>query len=503
MAQTLSAALSWWAHETPDNLALRIGDEDLSFAELDAWVSRIAVQLLANGLKPGDRVGTLGGSTLAHCALLLGTIRAGGICSPVSTRLTEREASEFFERTQPVCVYLDTDQVARHPQIESVAGQKHAMDSLVVLRDAPYTPRSWDLCTPDDVVGIIATSGSTARPKGVVFTHRSMLSYAMEFAIEEPFSGPGSRALALSPLSTSAGFVQLMEFVTLGATLRFESVFDPERALKLLVSERIKMFQGVPLFFERIAACAGWADADLSALSYTSVGGAPVSRKLLDTWMQKGCLLRQIYGQTEAGGAITIMSKRDAAQHPDKAGRGGMFTEVRVIDEQGRFLGPEEPGQIVIRGPSVMRGYWNDTEATNKTLVDGWLRTGDLGKLDAQGYLTFIDRLKDIIISGGLNISAAEVERAVSEFAGVAEVAVIGVADARFGETPLAIVHAPTGIEVEALVAHCNRQLADYKVPRYVVFEDQPLPRLATGKIAKPALRAKYADQIASLKKVR
>ncbi|MGQ0619491.1 MAG: class I adenylate-forming enzyme family protein [Panacagrimonas sp.] len=502
MAQTLSSTLSWWAHETPDNLALRIGDADLSFAALDAWASRIAAHLIDCGLQRGDRVGSIGGSTLAHCALLLGTVRAGGICSPVSTRLTTREASEFFERTQPRCVYLDADQIARHPQIEAAAGKSHQMDSLLALRDAPYTPRSWD-ADPDDAVGIIATSGSTARPKGVVFTHRSMLSYAMEFAIEEPFSGPGSRALALSPLATSAGFVQFMEFVTLGATLRFESLFDPERALKLLVDERIRMFQGVPLFFERIAACAGWADADLSALTYTSVGGAPVSRKLLDTWMQKGCLLRQIYGQTEAGGAITIMSKRDAARLPDRAGRGGMFTEVRVIDEAGRFLGPDEPGQIVIRGPSVMRGYWNDAEATDRTLVDGWLRTGDLGKLDAQGYLTFIDRLKDIIISGGLNISAAEVERAIAEFPGVLEVSVIAASDEKFGETPLAIVHAKEPPDILRLIEHCNAQLANFKVPRYVEFEQDPLPRLATGKIAKPALRAKYAQLLPGLRRVR
>lgn len=502
MATTLGAALNWWAHETPETLALRIGDEDLSFSALDAWVSRIADHLLAQGLQRGERVGTLGGSTLAHCALLLGTIRAGGICSPVSTRLTTREVGEFFERTQPVRVYLDADQLPRHPQIEALAGRRHAMDSLLALRDASYTPRDCD-ADPDDAVGIIATSGSTARPKGVVLTHRSMLSYAMEFAIEEPITGPGSRALALSPLSTSAGFVQLMEFVALGATLRFESVFDPQRALKLLVDERITMFQGVPLFFERIAACPGWADADLSTLSYTAVGGAPVSRKLLDTWMRKGCLLRQIYGQTEAGGAITIMSRRDAARHPDKAGRGGMFTELRVIDAQGRALGPDEPGQIVIRGPSVMKGYWNDPEATSRTLVDGWLRTGDLGQLDSQGYLTFIDRLKDIIISGGLNISAAEVERVLSEFPGVIEAAVIAAPDEKFGETPLAVVHATLEIAVESLIAHCGTRLADYKLPRYVVIENTPLPRLATGKIAKPALRTRLLPTVPGLPRVR
>jgi fatty-acyl-CoA synthase len=370
------------------------------------------------------------------------------------------------------------------------------------LREAVASGPLPDL-SHDAPVGIIATSGSTARPKGVVYTHRSMLAYAAEFAIEEPFSGPGARALALSPIATSAGFVQLMEFVSLGASLRFEAVFDPERALEILERERIYMFQGVPLFFERIAACAGFAGADLSALKYTSVGGAPVSRTLLETWMKKGCLLRQIYGQTEAGGAISIMSKRDAAAQPSKAGKGGMFTELGIIDADGNFLPPNTPGQIVIRGPSVMQGYWNDPETTARTLVDGWLRTGDLGSLDEHGYLTFIDRMKDIIISGGLNISAAEVERAVAEHPGVLEVAVIGAPDARFGETPLAIVHAKGGVVIAELIEHCNRQLADYKVPRYVVLETEPLPRLATGKIAKPALRAKILPLVPGLPRVR
>jgi fatty-acyl-CoA synthase len=502
MAQTLSGALSWWAKETPDNRALAIGEDAIGFAELDAWASQIAVSLIERGLQKGDRVGTVGGTTLAHCALMLGAIRAGAIVSPLSTRLAPREVLEFYERTRPSCVFVDADQVERHPGIEAVAGPRIGMETLLALRGEPAIERTWD-CAPDDPVGIIATSGSTARPKGVVFTHRTMLSYAMEFAIEEPFSGPGSRALALSPLSTSAGFVQWMEFVARGATLRFESVFEPERALKLLVSERINMFQGVPLFFERIAACPDFAQADLSALSYTSVGGAPVPRKLLDVWMNKGCLLRQIYGQTEAGGAISIMTKADAAKYPEKAGRGGMFTEIRIIDEQGAFLGPNQPGQIVIRGPSVMQGYWEDPENTAKTLVDGWLRTGDLGSIDENGYLTFIDRLKDIIISGGLNISAAEVERAVAEFPGVLEVAVIGAPDDKFGETPLAVVHAKAALDIPALIDHCNRHLANFKVPRYVEIEADPLPRLATGKLAKPALREKYLPKIASLQRVR
>lgn len=502
MAATLSSALKWWSRETPEQFAIRIGEHGIRYAELDAWTSRVAAYLLAQGVQPGERVGTLAGSSLAHCALLLGIIRAGAIASPLSTRLSERETLEFYEQTRPRRVFTDEDQSAKHGALEAIGATPMPLSLIDGIRHMEIAERDWEL-DPDAPVGIIATSGSTARPKGVVYTHRSMLSYAAEFAMEEPFTGPGSRALVLSPLATSGGFVQLAEFISLGSTIYFEVGFDPERALRILESEKIAVFMGVPLFFERVAACPGFASADLSSLRFTSVGGAGVPRSLLETWMKKGCLLRQIYGQTEAGGSSTIMSKREAAAHPDKAGRGGLFTDIRVIDADGNVLAPNEVGQIVIRGPSVMKGYWNDPEATAKTLVDGWLRTGDLGTLDEHGYLTFIDRMKDIIISGGLNISAAEVERVVAEYEGVIEVAVIGAADAKFGETPLAIVYATKDIQAEDLIEHCNRHLADYKVPRYLVVEPEPLPRLATGKLAKPALRAKFAELVPTLKKVR
>jgi len=499
MAATIDSALAWWAQETPDSIALRIGDAALSYGELDRWAGNISAYLHEQGVRPGAPVGTVGGSTLRHCALLLGIIRAGAIASPLSVRLSAREIAEFYAKVVPQLVFADADQADKVKEASATLLDLGLIDGLRGFASRPALQQA----DPDAAVGIIATSGSTASPKGAVLTHRSMLSYAAEFAMEEPCCGPGSRVLVLSPLATSAGFVQLIEFIALGASLRFEAAFDAERALTLLCEERINVFMGVPLFFERIAACAGFAAADLSALKVSLVGGARVPRALLETWMGKGCLLRQIYGQTEAGGSATMMSKRHAAQFPEKAGRGGMFTEVRTIDAEGSLCPAGVRGEIVVRGPALMKGYWNDAANTAKALVNGWLRTGDLGVLDEDGYLTFVDRIKDIIISGGLNISAAEVEQVVAGFPGVLEVAVISAADGKFGETPMAIVHATAGLEVKSLVEHCNRHLADYKVPRYLVVEAEPLPRLATGKIAKPVLRERFAPLVPNLQRVR
>jgi fatty-acyl-CoA synthase len=289
----------------------------------------------------------------------------------------------------------------------------------------------------------------------------------------------------------------------LGCTLYFEPLFVAERFLEILRDEPIVSFAGAPAFFERIAACPGFAEADLSHIRMVTAGGARVTCALFDAWAAKGLHIRQTYGQTEAGGNSTVMPERFAGEFPEKCGWGGLFTHHRIVDAQGSDVPPDTEGEILIRGPGMMIGYWNNPAATAETIRNGWLHSGDIGKMDERGLITFIDRIKDIIVSGGLNISAAEVERAVLEFPGVVEAAVIAAKCAKFQETPLAVVFAPGGIDVPGLIAHCNARLADFKVPRHVAVRDAPLPRLATQKISKPALREEYADAHLTLPRVR
>ena len=357
---------------------------------------------------------------------------------------------------------------------------------------------------PDAPVVIIATSGSTARPKGVVYSSRSMTAAAAEFALHAPMCfGPGTRTLTFPSLSTSAGLVQLVTYLVMGCSLYIEAAFEAESCLDMVVNEKINVLGGAPIFFERMAASPRFAQADVSSLRLATVGGAPVSRPLLEAWHRRGVVIRQMYGQTEVGGYATLMSEHEALLYPEKCGRGGMFNDMRVVDADGKDCPAGVPGEILLRGPGVMLGYWNNPTATAETLRDGWLHTGDIGMLDETGLLTFVDRKKDIIISGGLNISAAEVERAILAFEGVQETVVIGAPDPRFGETPLAIVYASCEISVQQLVAHCNDRLADFKVPRYVVLSPEPLPRLATGKLSKVMLRRQYAEAHLTLERVR
>lgn len=497
--QTINDAINWWARVMPDTVALDFGEDRVTYIEYRDWAERIAADLIFRGMKPGDRVGICAGNSLAYCALILGILRAGGIALPLNMRYTAHELDEIVQDTSPRFIYADAE---RLPKVQSISDSALDISGISQLRNGSRASVTYQQ-TPDDRVVIISTSGSTAKPKGVVFSHRSMTGYIATHTIEEQSLGKGSRIIVPAPLSTSAGFVQLTHYTVLGCTLYFLSAFEPSLFLQTLVEKKINGFGGVPVFFEAVSRLPEFSDADLSSIAMATCGGAPVTQALQDTWMQKGVVLRQIYGQTECGGNATIMPEYLARLKPQKCGIGGLFNEIRVVDSDGQDVPPGAVGQIILRGPGHMVEYWNNPEETAKAVRDGWLFTGDLGSLDEDGLLTFIDRMKDVIISGGLNISAAEVERAVLAFPGIDECMVIAARDNKFGETPLAIIHAHQEIDVAALIRHCNQRLADYKVPRYVAFEAAPLPRTATGKISKPPMREKYSNAADALPRVR
>jgi fatty-acyl-CoA synthase len=500
----MASALKWWARECPERIALSVDDRTLSFAELYAWSSRIGAHLSSLGTRAGDRIAIIGINSMEFAVLEFGAMRIGAIATPIAFRSTAREIRELLGELTPNLFFADEERLA--VAAEAVSGaQRPSLLPLAQIGDlcsGPVPTLSYEPA-PDEPVFIIGTSGSTGHPKGVIYSHRTLMTYAAELALMEPRCGSGGSFLSMGPFSAASGTLQLMQFIAMGNTVYVESKFDPPRALKLLVDHRITTFMGVPIYFERIAALPEFARADLSALHFAQTAGARISAQLLASWRGKGVVLRQAYGCTEAGGAWAARDDT-AVTEPQKCGHGGMFEDYAIVDERDRRVGPGVPGQILIRSPCLTPGYWNNPESTAEAIRDGWLYTGDLGVADDRGNLTFIDRLKDIIISGGINISAIEVERVISEVPGVDEVAVIAVADAEFGETPLAVVYgAQARPDVPALIEHCGRHLTGFKVPRYVVVESEPLPRVPAGKISKPALRTKYQDAAQRLPKVR
>jgi fatty-acyl-CoA synthase len=297
------------------------------------------------------------------------------------------------------------------------------------------------------------------------------------------------------PLAFTGGLA--LGFVTLwsGATMVLEPAFDPTRALHLIQHERITVFMAVPTLFQVMAQHPSFASTDISSIRCASSGGATVPVSLMRIYLDRGIAMTQTYSLTEVSASGITLPYHQALERVGSCGVPAMHSEARIVDADGNEVPPGTVGEIAIKGPEVMIGYWRNPEATAATLRDGWCHTGDLGTMDTDGYFYVVDRAKDMLISGGLNVYPAEIERQLSGVPGIVEVAVIGVPDERWGETPAVVaVTDGTPIDGSTVLDRCAGVLADFKLPRYLVVRDEPLPRNMSGKVLKAELRAEYAD---------
>jgi fatty-acyl-CoA synthase len=505
MAATLTSALRWWARTKGEETALVLDDDAVTFRALQDWTSRVGEELVRRGVQPGDRVGVLGGNSLEWAAAAIGVLKAGAVLVPLNPRLVGPELHKIVNDSGATTVLHDgaLEPVAKEVVAMGAALETIALQTVVDLRDGAACDFVVDVA-PDEPAMVIFTSGTTGLSKGVICTNRTLLSIAFEASLTEEGLRPGGRTLLVLPLAFTPGLVWgLSMSVILGGMLVVERSLDPVRAVDLLERHRIGALFGVPLIFDAIAAAPNFAAADLSSLKSAFTGGAPVPVPMLQAWAAKGVMLRQIYGMTEAGGVATGTLVKDAAEHPDTCGTGSIFTEFRVVRPDGIDCDPDENGEIILRGPGMTPGYWNDAETTAAAIQNGWIRSGDLGTTTGDGRLRFVDRLKDLIITGGINVSPVEIERVIAAIPGVTEVAVIRAPDEKFGETPAAIVVGDDTVTVETVIDRCNAELSNYKVPRYVVLRTDALPKLPNGKLAKVAIREEYHDLVSEHPRVR
>ncbi|MEQ3549927.1 class I adenylate-forming enzyme family protein [Pseudonocardia nematodicida] len=491
----------WWARNNPDRTAIVFdGADEVDYATLDRWTDGAARRLAGAGVRPGDRVGFVGANSLEWIVSAIGALKLGAVAVPFNNRFTAAEFRYQLGDAEPVAVVADgharstmADAVGDAPiallPMESFAEQRPQPDS------APADPLPPTPVAPDDVAIIVYTSGTTSEPKGVTITHRGFVSFVTEFAVTEPVMRPGGRIIYVLSMSGMPGLPwHVLHPLTRGMTLFYERGFHAASMLRRIADRRIEVACGVPLLFEQMSATPEFATADLSCLRLATVAGARVSPDNLRQWLDKGVLLRQSYGMTELHGLSSMNPVDEAVVHPEAIGRGSVFTPHRVVRDDGSECRPGEEGEIVARGPSITPGYWRKPDATAAAWRDGWFRTGDLGVADESGLIRMVDRMKDLIISGGYNIAPSEIENVIAELPGVDEVCVIPVDDARFGETPAAIVHGDAAPDGAAVAAHCRTSLAGYKVPRYVIHHSDPLPRTASGKIARRLVRDLYPD---------
>ncbi|HYE49613.1 MAG TPA: long-chain-fatty-acid--CoA ligase [Azospirillaceae bacterium] len=478
----------------------------LSYAEAAARMEMLAGRLAGLGVRAGDRFAVLSRNSPDMVLLFLAASRLGAVPVPLNFRLSAREIAHIVHHAGARVVLAQAEFA---PALGWAEEGRHV---LVALGDA--CPPGWrpladlpvgeaGLCPAGDLTPAyqMYTSGTTGLPKGVCISHAAVLTSVTQYVAalgEKPGTGDG--VLVVAPMFHAAAALLAFIAVHCGATLVVHEEFSPAAVVSALASGAVQVTALVPAMIRAcVEAHAAAGAPDCGGLRVLIYGGSPIAPAELNAAMRAfPCRFLQAYGMTESTAGVTFLTEQDHARALvaapgllKSAGRPLPGVALRILDAAGAEAPAGTPGEICIRSPQVMTEYWNDPAATAAALADGWLRTGDIGYLDGDGYLYVCDRKKDMIISGGENIYPAEVEAVLLEHPDVREAAVIGVADARWGETPLAFVVLRLGAAADgaSLEAFCRRHLAAYKVPRLYEFA-QALPRNASGKVLKQELRA-------------
>jgi fatty-acyl-CoA synthase len=492
MTMHVADGLRYWAREAPGRPAIVFdGDDVVTYRALDQWTDAAAHLLAARGLAPGDRVAIIGANSLEWCVAAIGALKLGGTVTPYNNRFTPDELRYLVDDSQPRLVL--SDDAHRDRVAAALSGTPAGLAGLAeftALRGTAPPPVRGPGTGGDDPAVIVYTSGTSSKPKGVVFSHRSMFNFIAEFAFAEPAVRPGARMIYVLSMSGAPGLPwHVLHPLTRGVSLYYERGFDAPATLRRLAQERIQILCGVPVIFEQLASLPEFASADLSSLELVTIAGARASVPTIKAWLGKGVPLRQAYGMTELGGISTLNPADQALARPESVGRGTVHTRHRVVRPDGTDCAPGEPGEIIVSGPGMTPGYWRDERATANALRDGWFHSGDVGVTDDEGFIRIVDRLKDIIITGGYNVAPSEIEAVIDGIPGVLEVCVISVDDPKFGEAPAAIVYSDGSVTAAQVEARCRESLAAYKVPRRILFQDVPLERMASGKVARRLIR--------------
>jgi fatty-acyl-CoA synthase len=496
-SSTVDAVLRRSAARVPRRVALRFADREWTYAELDAAVTRAAARLLDVGLAKGDRVAAYGRNSDAYLIAFLACARAGLVHVPINYNLTGEELSYLLAQSGSAIALVD-------PALEgNVDAVDVSLRGVMALRDAPGSlleqasagdvPRLDVEVDDSDLVQLLYTSGTTSRPKGAMMTHRALVHEYISSIVGLDFTeddGP----LHVMPLYHSAQMhVFLMPLLAVGATNDLLEVPDPAEVLRRITENGHHAFFAAPTLWVAIANHPDFGKRDLSALRKAYYGASimpgPILRRLSDA--MPGIGFYNCFGQSEIAPLAAVLGPADHADRPDSAGRAALFVELRVVDDAGNDVAPGELGEVVYRSPQLCEGYWEKPEDTEEAFRGGWFHSGDLVRIDEQGYLFVVDRIKDVINTGGVMVASREVEDALYTHPAVGEVAVVGLPDEKWIEAITAVVVAKADVEREELLTHVRAKLAHFKVPKAVHFVDE-LPRNASGKILKRELRDRF-----------
>ena len=496
------------ANLTPDREALYELTSGMryTYGHLNERANRAANLLRSKlDIQKGDRVSILAHNSIAYVDLLFGLGKIGAIFAPLNWRLTSRELTYIVNDCQPKVLIVGPEFVSVFNEMRDAIQVKNiltlegaSMPGVQgyegLLSQASATEPKRPPIDDEDGYCILYTSGTTGRPKGAVLPHRQILWNAINTVISWGLSEKDVSPI-LTPMFHSGGlFVFLVPLFYAGGRIVMARSFDPDASLQLIVDEKCTVILGVPTLFQVWMNSPRFAEADFSHVHFFISGGAPCPSSLIQAWSKaKGVTMRQGYGLTEVGVNCFSMTDEDALRKMGSVGKPIFHSEMRLVDTQGNDVPVGETGELLIRGPHVCAGYWNNPTATAETLRGGWFHTGDMARMDEEGYFYIAGRFKDMIISGGENIYAAEVEAIFREHDCVQDAALIGQPDEKWGEVGLMIVACKPDRTVSAaeLVQFCQGRLAKYKIPKRIEFVEA-LPYSPYGKVMKAELRKEW-----------
>ncbi|MFH9089531.1 acyl-CoA synthetase [Streptomyces sp. NPDC017673] len=489
---TVDGVLRRSARRTPARVAVEYADRAWTYEELDEAVSRAAGVLLGQGLAPGDRVGSYGHNSDAYLIGFLACARAGLVHVPVNHNLTGDDLAYLVRQSGSSLVLTDPGLAGRLPGGVRTLPLRDTGDSLLA-RLATTPPYDGPEPRTEDLVQLLYTSGTTALPKGAMMTHRALVHEYLS-AITALDLSAGDRPAHSLPLYHSAQLhVFLLPYLAVGATNLILDAPDGDRLFDLVEAGRVDSLFAPPTVWIALAGRPDFATRDLSGLRKAYYGASimpvPVLERLRERLPELG--FYNCFGQSEIGPLATVLAPDEHRGRMDSCGRPVLFVDARVVDEDGKDVPAGTPGEIVYRSPQLCEGYWDKPEETAAAFRDGWFHSGDLAVRDADGYFTIVDRVKDVINSGGVLVASRQVEDALYTHEAVAEAAVIGLPDERWIEAVTAVVVPRGEVTEEELIAHVKARLAPFKAPKRVLFVGE-LPRNASGKILKRELRDRF-----------
>ena len=485
LASTIIAA----GRQDPDHVAVKLDDVELSFAALDGATTHLAGLLGEHGVGRGDRVGIMLPNLPHFPVCYYGTLRAGAVVVPMNVLLKRREVAYYLSDSGARLLFAwegfaeeaqaGADEAGAECIVVTMTGFAELVGAATPVTDVVET-------ADEDTAVILYTSGTTGQPKGAELTHGNLIGNAE--ASRNLFS-KGRDAIQLGALPLFHSFGQTCGMnATLGGggTLTLIPRFDPEKALEIVARDGVNIFQGVPTMYGAMLHLPDRDRYDVSSLEMCASGGSAMPVELMRGFEEAfGCIILEGYGLSESS-PVASFNHADRERKPGSIGTPIAGVQMKVVDDDGNDVPEGEVGEIVIHGPNVMKGYWHRPEATAETVVDGWLHTGDMGRVDEDGYFFIVDRKKELIIRGGYNVYPREVEEVLYEHPDVREAAVLGVPHDEYGEEVAAAVSLVDGAQVtaEQLREYVRERVAAYKYPRAVWLVDE-LPKGPTGKILK------------------